>query len=161
MESVTYTGCVPTAKNRKPAIGTATGAPQREPSSLVKHVMEELELLQERRGLTQKAMMKAAGSTQQAWSRWTKGSEPGVNLLANVANALDAELVVKVRDRRQSETGGAAAEPSLHRNHQDIELAEYLAVLPEPKRESIVKWVKSLAEAYLATAAKKQATRAK
>jgi transcriptional regulator with XRE-family HTH domain len=148
VESLIYSGRVPTRKT--------TG-----PSALVRAVLQQLEQLQGRREITQKAMMRAAGSTQQAWSRWSQGAEPGLNTLQAVANALDAELEVRVRDRRTSESAKPPAVVALHRGTHEIELVHYFGELPETKREGIVKWVKSLAEAYLATQAKKRATRAK
>lgn len=102
--------------------------------------------------------MKAAGGTQQQWSRWNQGAEPGLNALCQVANALDSQLHINVHDRRSPKTI-VRAESGLPA--EVIEAARYFEELDQTYREKLIESVKRLAEAYLLAQARNRATRSK
>jgi transcriptional regulator with XRE-family HTH domain len=89
LRSHAYVGFVPAKKELA-----------REPSALVNALLDRITKLRKERGIKLNRHMKQAGATQQSWSRWKHGASPGIDLLEAVVRALDAELVVEVRDRR-------------------------------------------------------------
>jgi transcriptional regulator with XRE-family HTH domain len=106
-----------------------------EPSALVSSLLARITELRKRREMPLGKMMKAAGSTQQAWSRWGHGSAPRIDLIEAVVRALDAELVLEVRDRR-SQTRTAQTLPA-GLSQEAVEIANALDVLPEDARAKV------------------------
>lgn len=141
-----HTAHVELSSNRGRSTGYVPRVPRKtEPSALVSAVIQALEKLRKARGITQKALMRAAGGTQQQWNRWTHGASPKVTSLEAVARALDAELLLEVRDRRTAPRQQTAP-PAI--SAASVEIAAVVDGLPEHLQQRIVEAVHRLAGTF-------------
>jgi hypothetical protein len=119
---------------------------KREPTAIVAALMKEIDDMRRERDLKRGKMMKQAGSTQQAWSRWTLGAEPGVNAVAAIARVLDADLDIHLRDLRTSRVVAPGTTALVGIPAEAVDTADF---------------IKRLLEAYLAAQARDQAIKSK
>lgn len=141
MTHFALSGPTPRGVTYRPAVTTHRNV-NKEPAAIVKALLDKMTALRKQRDLTLKKMMKLAGSTQQAWDRWRKGSAPRLDSLEAVARALDADLVVDLRDRR--------SQPAPQRlpvgfSAESIGIATAIDGLPEEARHKILDMVVKIA----------------
>lgn len=115
----------------------------RAPSSLVASIVEQLEGLKEKRGLTFEEIEHRGGMGQATWYKWAHGSPPKIDSLENTARALDAELmvlVVEARDKRTARATHVGVSPEV------VEIAAVVDQLEESVRVRILHAVHRLAQ---------------
>lgn len=120
------------------------------PSSLMGEVLRSLRELKRTRNMSFEEIEKKGGKGQQAWSKWEAGADPSVSSIASTANALDAELVLEVRDRRKGTHVSAAPSP------EAVEIATVVDALEESARQRVVSAVHRLAQTLAGVPARKQ-----
>jgi len=115
----------------------------RVPSSKMKEVLDQLLTLKDARGVTFEELEKRGGAGQQTFSKWSLGSSPQISTLEATVAALDAELLVKVLDRR---AGGGAPIVAGGATPQGVEVAAVIdAIKDEAVRDRICAAVHRLA----------------